>query len=322
MNARAPKSAAAQGSAESLSTGGRCRQSGRMRSLLLLASLLCASLLRVLPVDAAELKLATWNLAWLTLRAYGDPDLPRGLAVRGPGDLELLARYAKRLDADILALQEVDGPEAAARVLDPGTYAFFFPAEQDIQRTGFAVRRALRAVQNPDLEALDLRPKARFSLRRGTDITVEADGRRLRLLSVHLDAGCRDAPLGTPGRDCESLSRQATILGGWAAERQREGIPFAILGDFNRAIAGGTDEFMRALAPAGPLLRATEGVSDPCWAGARGPRRFIDHVLLGGAAAEWLVPGSLRVLVYAERDPAWRERLSDHCPLSLRLQWP
>lgn len=236
------------------------------------------------PAAAAELKLATWNLAWLTLRQYGDPDLPRGLPVRTPGDLDLLARYARRLDADIVALQEVDGPEAAARVFDPGHYAFFFPAEQDVQRTGFAVRRTLRVTQNPDLEALDLHPRARFSLRRGTDITVEAGDQRLRLLSVHLDKGCRDAPLASPGRDCESLSRQAAILAGWAAERRRESIPFAILGDFNRAMAGPEDDLLRALAPVGPLLRVTEGVSDPCWAGARGPRRFIDHILLGGVA--------------------------------------
>jgi endonuclease/exonuclease/phosphatase family metal-dependent hydrolase len=288
-----------------------------MRRLILLLAFALA-----VPAHAAELKLATWNLAWLTLRTYGDPDLPRGLPVRNPGDLDLLARYAKRLDADVVALQEVDGPEAAAKVFDPGTYAFFFPAEQDIQRTGFAVRRSLRATQNPDLEALDLRPKARFSLRRGTDITVEAAGQSLRLLAVHLDAGCRDAPLATTGRDCESLSRQAVVLGAWVAERRREGTAFAILGDFNRAMAGGEDEFLRPLAIGGPLRRATEGVSDPCWAGARGPRRFIDHILLGGEAAGWMLPDSLRVMVYAERDPAWRERLSDHCPLSLRLRLP
>ena len=118
------------------------------------------------------------------------------------------------------------------------------------------------------------------------------------------------------------MSRQATILAGWVAERQQEGIPFAILGDFNRAMAGPADPFLRILAAEGPLLRATEGVSDPCWAGARGARRFIDHILLGGTAPTWRIPDSLRVLVYAERDPAWRERLSDHCPLSLRLRLP
>lgn len=286
-----------------------------MRALLALILLAVAT-----PAAAAELKIASWNIAWLTLRPVEELNLDRPPPQRRAADFQLLAAYAKRLDADIVAFQEVDGPEAAARVFDPGTYAFFFPEERDIQRTGFAVRRTLRAVQNPDLEALDTRPRARFSLRRGTDITVEAAGRRLRLLSVHLDAGCRNDPFSRRGRDCETLAQQAGILGGWAAERRREGIPFAILGDFNRAIGGPEDDLMRALAPAGPLTRATEGVSDPCWAGARGPRRFIDHILLGGEARGWLVPDSFRVLVYAERDLAWRERLSDHCPISLRLR--
>ncbi len=297
-----------------LSTSALARQAGPMRLLLPLLLILA------LPAAGAELKLATWNIAWLTLRAEGDPALPRDVARREPVDLDRLAHYARRLDADIVALQEVDGPEAAARVFDPAAYAFFFPAERDVQRTGFAVRRTLRATQNPDLEALDLIPQARFSLRRGTDITVEVPGGVLRLLSIHLNAGCRDAPLGRPGRECESLSRQTEILAGWAGARRREGMAFAIMGDFNRAMAGTDDELMHALSSAAPLTRATEGFSDPCWAGARGPRRFIDHILLGGEARRWLVPDSLRVLVYAERDAAARERLSDHCPLSVRLR--
>ncbi|GGC47062.1 hydrolase [Siccirubricoccus deserti] len=287
-----------------------------MRVMILRLALLLA-LLFSLPATAAELKLASWNIAWLTLRSA---ELPGDVTPRDAGDLGLLAGYAKRLGADILALQEVDGPQAAARILDPDRYAFFFPAEDDVQRTGFAVRHGLRVRQNPDLAALDLRPRARFSLRRGTDITVETASGPLRLLSVHLVAGCRDATLSQPVDKCESLARQTAILAGWVAARQREGVAFAILGDFNRAIAGPQDELLRALTAEAPLTRATEGFSDPCWASPRGARRFIDHILLGGPARQWLVPESLRVLVYEERDPRMRARLSDHCPLSVRLR--
>ncbi|WP_149540931.1 endonuclease/exonuclease/phosphatase family protein [Siccirubricoccus phaeus] len=279
-----------------------------MRRAILLLLMLCLAR----PLAAAELKLASWNIAWLTLRSA---ELPRDQRPRTAADFDRLAQYAARLDADILALQEVDGPEAAARVLDPRAYAFFFPEEEDLQRAGFAVKRGLRVRQNPDLAGLDLRPRARFSLRRGTDITVETPSGPLRLLSIHLIAGCRDAPLGA-GEACESLDRQAEILAGWVAARQAEGVAFAILGDFNRAMAGPQDALLRRLHAAGPLTRVTEGVSDPCW---RGGRRFIDQILLGGKARDWLVPGSLRVMVYEERDPRFRDRLSDHCPLSVRL---
>jgi endonuclease/exonuclease/phosphatase family metal-dependent hydrolase len=282
-----------------------------------------AFLLAALPTRATELKLATWNIAWLTLRPAGDPELPNGLEVRAPSDLDRLAAYARRLDADIVALQEVDGPEAAARIFDPRAYAFFFAEESDVQRSGFAVRRKLRAVRNPDLAALDVRAHARRSLRRGTDITIEAaGGDRLRLLSVHLNSGCRDGRLERPFPECEALAAQAEVLAGWVAARRREGAAFAILGDFNRRMTGARDDLLDHLGPP-PLLRATEGVSDPCWSGGdRGARPFIDHILLGGGAERWVQRDSLRVLVYAERDPALRPRLSDHCPVSVRLRLP
>jgi endonuclease/exonuclease/phosphatase family metal-dependent hydrolase len=285
------------------------------------AALLLLALLAALPARATELKLATWNIAWLTLRQTGDPDLPRGLQTRSPQDFARLAEYARRLEADVVALQEIDGADAAARVFDRRAYDFHLANENDIQRTGFAFRRELRVTRNPDLAALDLRPNARFSLRRGADITVGEGRARLRLLSVHLNAGCREGPLDRGGNECESLARQSAILAEWISARRAEGVAFAILGDFNRRMDG-PDDLLRELSAAAPLARANEGVSNPCWSDGRGGRPFISHVLLGGPAREWAVRSSLRVLVYAERDYALRERISDHCPVSLRLRLP
>lgn len=286
-----------------------------MRRLLLLLALLLAA-----PAQAQEIKLATWNIAWLTLKPPGHPDLPRDLTPRQPGDWTLLRGYAQRLAADVVAIQEIDGEQAAARVFDPASYAIHLTDETDIQRPGFAIRRTLRFTANPDLAELDLRAGARRSLRRGADITVELPGnQRLRLLSVHLNAGCREDPFerGTP--ECESLHSQARIIARWTEARRREGVAFAILGDFNRRM-GERDDFQRIIEAAAPITRPTAGLSSPCWADARGGRPFISHILLGGAAAEWLVPRSLSVMVYAERDRAYRDRLSDHCPVSVRLR--
>jgi endonuclease/exonuclease/phosphatase family metal-dependent hydrolase len=288
-----------------------------MRHLLSLLLLL----LLALPAQAQqEIKLATWNIAWLTLKPAGHPELPRNLYSRGPEDFALLRAYASRLGADVVALQEIDGEDAAARLFDQSEYTIHLTNERDIQRPGFAVRRALRVIRNPDLAELDIRSRARFSLRRGADITVEAaSGARLRLLSVHLDAGCREDPLEPgPPRDCEGLARQAPIVGRWVAARRREGIAFVVLGDFNRRMSE-SDDFLRIVEAGTPLVRPTAGFSSPCW---RGGRAFVSHLLLGGRASEWLVPGSLSVLDYAERDRDARERLSDHCPVSVRLRLP
>ncbi len=289
-----------------------------MRILLILL------LLFATPAAAqTEIKLATWNIAWLTLKPAGHGDLPRDLRVREPGDFALLRGYAQRLAADVVAIQEIDGEQAAARVFDPATYAIHLTDEDDVQRPGFAVRRTLRVIPQPDLAALDLRAGARRSLRRGADIIVAApSGARLRLLSVHLDAGCREDALGAnTNRDCQGLQRQAEIIARWAEARRREGVAFAILGDFNRRMTE-NDDFLRIVEDGAPIARPTAGLSTPCWSDARGGRPFIDHLLLGGAAREWLVPRSLAVMTYAERDRSYRDRLSDHCPVSVRMRLP
>jgi endonuclease/exonuclease/phosphatase family metal-dependent hydrolase len=268
------------------------------------------------PCGAAELKLATWNLEWLTLRPQGDPALPANVVPKGAADRALLRRYALALDADVVGFQEVDGPEAAAEVFPPDRYAIYMTRDRVTQRVGFAVRRGIAVQQNPDLVALDVQPEAAFPLRSGADITLDVGGSRLRLLNVHLKSGCAEQRLSNSGRTCETLGRQLAPLQGWIAQRVQEGVPFILMGDFNRRMEG-RDELLAALVQTAPLVRATEGKATPCWGG----NTFIDHILAGGAARGWMRPDTMRVLVYREGE-AFKERLSDHCPVSVRLALP
>lgn len=270
----------------------------------------------IVPASARVLKIATWNLEWFTLRTAGDPELPENVVPKRPEDRALLRRYAVALDADVVALEEVDGPAAAAEIFTPDRYALFFTHDKVVQRVGFAVRRGIKVEQNPDLEALDIYPDAHFRLRTGADITIDVDGNRLRLLGVHLKSGCHYSPLANSGRICDTLRRQVPPLQGWIIQRREEGMPFALLGDFNRRMDG-RDDMLAALNQAAPLLRVTEGRSSPCWGG----NSFIDHIMLGGAARGWLEANSMRVMVYREGEDA-KERLSDHCPVSVRLDLP
>jgi len=267
----------------------------------------------------AEIKVATWNLNWLTQRSRQEASLPSDVRVRNAEDFQRLAQYVTKLGADVVAFQEVDGQAAAQRVFDPAIYTIATIDEPVVQRVGIAVRKTVQIHANPDLAGLDAEPGAPFRLRYGLDVTLTGPGRAsLRILVVHLKTGCQTDPIALSHRaQCALLARQIPALSGWIAARQQEGVPFMVLGDFNR-VFDQPEEFGDAMAKAAPLLRATQGFENPCWDGAP----FIDHIFLGGPARAWLVPDSLRVQVFHEIGASWKEKLSDHCPVSIRLHWP
>ena len=270
---------------------------------------LFAALLLTHAAHATELKLATWNLDWLTERDHG---LPADVHPRDPADIDRLRDYALKLGADVVAMQEVDGRDMAARVFPPDRYSIHMTRDFVVQRVGFAVRRGIHYTLNPDVTGIDVDPEHR--LRSGADITLQL-ATPLRMLALHLKTGCFDQPHRRKAqRACTELAEQIPPLRDWIAARQREGAAFVVLGDFNHHMGVG-DPVWRALTQAAPLTLTTDGHSSPCWGG----EQFIDHIVLGGAARAWLEPDTLRVLVYRETGDDWKDRLSDHCPVSVRL---
>ena len=264
------------------------------------------ALLSALPVFADTIKIATWNIEHLRDRV-GEP--PGG---RTEDDFRRLRQHAERLDADVIAVQEVENADALARVFDPAEYRFFVSNRNHAQRTALAVRRSISAKRLPDLAALG----AGGRLRHGVDIGISLGGQTVRLLSIHLKSFCFQGSVASPGKDaCRKLAMQIPALERWIDARATEGTPFAVLGDFNRRFDAPGDDFWPRIADGDPahlkLHRATAGKRAACNRG-RYPL-FIDHIVYGRLLARRVVPGSFEELVYAGTP------LSDHCPISVVL---
>jgi endonuclease/exonuclease/phosphatase family metal-dependent hydrolase len=298
-------------------------------------------------VDAAgSLKLATWNLEWLIspgafkqLKPNCAPEnepvhgdvrrIPCDITARlerSSRDFSVLARYARSLDADVVALQEVDGADAA-RLVFPD-YEFCFTGRKHVQNTGFAVRRGVPFRCGPDDRELSLRD----TLRRGKELTLfPGESREIHLLSVHLKSGCSSKPLTAPDKACHDLARQAPILEAWIDAQAAAGRRFAVLGDFNRDLLSeasrgdllGKDgglwaDIADGTPPEAALQNAAAGAPFRNCVPGQGYHGYIDNIVLSHTLAVEAVLGSFARLTYSAAD-ARHARLSDHCPVSIRL---
>lgn len=279
---------------------------------LLTASVLLVLLIKAISVcaGAVEIKIASWNIYWL---ASEDPDHHRRKAT----DYARLAAYANDLDADVIALQEVD-TGFVRRVFPPRQYRIELSHRRDTrQRTGFAIRKGVRYRRLPDYRELS----TKWGLHYGTVIELEVGGRKIDLMSVHLKSGCFDRDLDRPATSsCRELKTQVRPLESWIDRRLERGRAFVLLGDFNRRMDQRGDDLWRFIADGNPkpIHRVNAGLKSKCWNG-RFPE-FIDHIVVGPIVEQAVKPHSFEELTYSEANYfRWRKRLSDHCPISVRL---
>lgn len=290
-----------------------------MRRLLALIAAVLAAMLPVATM-AKDIKIATWNLGWLTLRASEingpNADPKRAIYQRTDEDFARLHGYAAKLDADIIALQEVDTVEAAAKVFDPGEYTVILGDETDFQRAGWAVRKSVKFTRMPDLAALDLLDGQPRSLRKGVDVIFHLPGGDLRGLAVHLKSGCFSPK--NQNDACPVIAEQMPILSQWIDARQTEGTSLLVAGDFNRRLRD-EDPLWKVLDNGPSQLKlVTADKANHCWAGEYPD--FIDQIILGGPVARRAKEGTFGVLVYSETSRDDKKRVSDHCPVSIEIQ--
>jgi 5'-nucleotidase (lipoprotein e(P4) family) len=294
-----------------------------------------------------KVRIATWNVEYLmtpaTHRALADHCAQNGGMVGGddrtlpcaitqreprtPDDYASLRHYATDLKADIVALQEVDGQDAAA-LLFPG-YDYCFSTRAHTQKNGFAIRKNLPHRCEPEYEPLSLDN----AVRRGVVVTFfPGTVNEFQLMSVHLKSGCPEGPLTAPGRNCELLSRQVAPLEAWIDAEAAAGHRFGVLGDFNRRFTiekgPARDAEGRQLnvfaelddgdPPAAKLINVTgQAKFTPCTTDSE-YKEFIDNILLGRDLAKSVLKKSFVRVVFNDAD-AKTHWLSDHCPVGIEL---
>lgn len=327
-----------------------------MRLLLVCLALLAASACHAPASRGAptpgrsgdSLRLATWNFEWLVAPenfvALKRTCVPQGASPggrrrtlpcdaaarleRSTADFEAIARYARQLDADVVAMQEVDGPSAARRVF-PSGYRFCFTGAAAVQNVGFAVRDGIPFRCGPDLVELSLDGR----VRRGAELRLfPGTPSEIHLLAVHLKSGCGKRTLDVPREACALLARQVPVLERWIDARAATGRPFAVLGDFNRELLWDTgpprtpDGAQRALwseiddgdPPEADLVNAAEGERFVNCHPGQNFSGYIDHILLSHSLAARKVPGSFHRVTF-EPAEALRRKLTDHCSIAVDL---
>lgn len=279
--------------------------------------LILISLVTSAAINAEGILVASWNMRWLTTTETDNNK-------RTAQDFDRLKQIARSIDADIIALQEVENAETAFKVFGDEYEYYFSNRRNSLMRVGFAVRKDVVVIGSFVYE-----PLAIDGMRYGVDITVSTkENKKLRFLNVHLKSGCFIEELPSRKRSCQIIERQAKVLREWTARRSEEGTPFMILGDFNRRlgveesnnIVGVMSEINSAFQNRDNTLRTVAGAKKAkCWGGEY--PEFIDHFVIDPQMSTFIDGNAFRELAYPkDLHKKFKKKISDHCPIQLRLE--
>jgi endonuclease/exonuclease/phosphatase family metal-dependent hydrolase len=302
----------------------------------------------------AGLTLATWNMEWLmTPATYASlaPTCTRQQPAsnerafpctpghtpppqRTAADFEAMGHTATALlkvqQADLIGLQEADGPEAAKLVFRQGYQLDCFVKRAHPQKVGFAIREGIPYRCNGDLRDLDIDG----STRAGADISLwPGTSHEVRVLAVHLKSGCFAGKLDRSFQPCQRLRRQVPVVEAWIDQRIRDGVALAVLGDFNRHLdkdaryPAGPDEeqpfnlwqaWSDQNPPGADLMRATEGQPYLRCNDSERHSQYIDDIVIDRRLGTRFP--TRRFARQPDEAADQGRQLSDHCPVVWALK--
>ena len=259
---------------------------------------------------AKRLRVATYNLENL-FDNHDNPYKPdEGTSPKSRAEIAVLARTIDALDADVLAVQEVENREMLqrlnTRLRRPYAYIEMLPGN-DMRGIHCAILSRVRVVRSTGHRTWPLEGKRVFA----RDVPIfelePSPGQRLLVTSLHLKSKRSD---GSDRQSNKWRTAEAKAIVEILAELRKAGqkAPFVLLGDLN-------DE--RDSEPLAPLFGKFVDATSAVAAETRysyvyaGRKQQIDHVLHDG---------ELRVL--AARFVHDKDSASDHTPVVVDYAWP
>ena len=303
------------------------------------------------PSQAADVRFATWNIAnfWHVPGEYLRP--ARG---GGPGLIRLRADYDAiravigQLGADVIGLQEMASPEAVRALFPEEEWGLVFsgrladdlaadpnkldrPETRDIY-TAIVYRKhlaelvaveRLRGLSQPETGDDG---ETRYT-REGTAAKLRIGGREAWVASLHLKSGCArpndlenhsDPDRPWVERACKMLAAQIPVLERWVDDKIAAGEHVILLGDFNRQLDRGDDDVRADLDDKDPadLLLTPHRQKILCPAHRHDPQVSVDYVIISESLRERARLGNPAPIV-----PVISEKISDHCPVWLGIDW-
>jgi endonuclease/exonuclease/phosphatase family metal-dependent hydrolase len=318
---------------------------------MLRAALILLLGLAAAPAQAADVRFATWNIAnfWHVPGEYLRParDGSPGL-IRLRSDLDGLRAVIGQLGADVIGLQEMASPEAVRALFPEDEWGLVFsgrladdlaadpdklarPETRDIY-TAIVYRRhlaeivaveRLRGLSQPETGDDG---ETRYT-REGTAAKLRIGGREVWVASLHLKSGCARAnDLATHSdpdrpwvaRACKILAQQVPILERWVDDKMAAGEHVILLGDFNRQLDRGDDDVRADLDDKDPadLFITPHRTKILCQAYRPTPQTGVDYVIISES-----LRGRARLGNNVPTVPVISEKVSDHCPVWLDIDW-
>lgn len=294
------------------------------------------------PLSADDVKsgfrIAAWNIEHLGMS--GESCLERTKA-----DFDALRAYTNLLDADVVAIQEIESREALRQVFREDEYNLvlaerFYVGERPLcwwvpsrveettrklgnHFTGFAIRKGVEFEQHAAFKAVGNLREAGGHASYGSDVTVRTPAGPIRLLGVHLLWGC-SAFGDSKDPECDAVMSQAAAINSWLVARSDESVAYAVLGDFNHPWEPASPYWRTMFGPSfrsNGFAASAENLLEFCSTTTRptpavGRRPLIDHVFLfGDVTYSTLSFGQIEFVSYDQRN----FKLSDHCPVFVEI---